>query len=404
MPKFLPSKPLELVDPKGRFGKDNEFIDRLIQENIEIGGIWCQILLWEGTFSQPNSTQDSLAAPTPDANSLEQFLGIQDTVLLEARDVQYADEFIPLKAVYTVSQNEVDYARFGYALANDVLTMEFHIQSMERQCGRRLIPGDVIELPHLREVDINGRVANKWYQVSSVVKSPGGFDAMYGFHVLSVILKPARNQQELYDIMNRKDEYGKTLADQASTHLPMLAITENNQNIADNAAHTTWWDTTTMYLDPKNQSVMPFRDTDDGKPPNGIPVNAGPEFPTGVADYTYFVRSDSLPNVLYQFYNGRWNRKEVDQKREWQPYNWTVKLREFISDRGDYDEARPWELRTLQDVLTPRESISNPSPGPTGGVEDELSVPRGADGTYPTGNDPLDQAQNDAYPSLRQDL
>lgn len=363
MPKFLPSNQFALVDANaGRFNKDSEFITGMVREHIHMGGVVCQILLMQGTFPQDGKNKAPLATPQPEKNTLEQALGIQDTILLEARDRKYSLDYIPVRGVYTVSQNELEYARFGFALANDVVTMEFHIQEIEKQCGRRLMPGDVIELPHLREVDINGRVANKWYEVSSVVKSPGGFDPMYGFHVLGVVLKPARNQQELFDIMNRKDEYGKTLADQASNLKAMLDITEENQKIADQQVPITMFDTTVMYIDPTDQTIMPFRWTSDGKPPNGIPVDAGHEFPSGPQDYDYFVRSDLFPNVLFQFYNGRWRRKEVDTKREWQPYNWTYKLREFMSDHSDQDNARGWELKSIHDVMTDREFSSNPSP------------------------------------------
>jgi hypothetical protein len=364
MPKFEPTNPFTLIDSeRGRFNADSEFISELVKEKIDVGGVWCQILLWEGTFQQDGADKNSTATPHPGKQSLEQALGIQDTILLEARDVRYSDDFIPVKGVYTVSQNELEYARFGFALANDVLTMEFHIGEIEKQCGRRLIPGDVIELPHLREVDIRGRVANKWYQVSSVLKSPGGYDPMYGFHIIAAILKPARNQQELYDIMRRKDEYGKTLSEQASTLQPMLDITEENQKIAFNSAYTTMWDTTPMYMDPTNQSILPQRFFDDGKPPNGIPVNSGSEFPTNPKQYDYFVRSDSVPNVLYQYYNSRWRRKEVDLKREWNTYNWTATLQTFLTNIDDQGNKQNYELKSIHDVVTDRQHLSHPTPG-----------------------------------------
>lgn len=54
--------------------------------------------------------------------------------------------------------------------------------------------------------------------------------------------------------------------------------------------------------------------------------------------------------------------REKDIKREWQPYNWVVKLREFMSDRSCEDKDRNWELRSIHDVLTDRERRSDPSP------------------------------------------
>ena len=36
-------------------------------------------------------------------------------------------------------------------LANDTLFFNFHIESMVEALGRRLMPGDVLEIPHLKD-------------------------------------------------------------------------------------------------------------------------------------------------------------------------------------------------------------------------------------------------------------
>ncbi len=385
MPKFTPKNPFELHEHGTHFGnkpKGSRFMSDLIRDHIEMSGVYINIYRYKGTFAQdsdelnvrvndkeshPSSRELSNRGQEP--VDLSTFLGIQDPILNENRDREYDFDEIPvLKGAYSVSQNELEYARFGMALQNDVLTIEFHTETMERECGRRLIPGDVIECPHLREVGIDGRVANKWYEVDSIVKSPMGYDPYYMHHVHAVVVKPLRHQQEFLDIFERRDEYGKTLAEQASMHDQQMAQTEAIQQKAGEHAYTTWHDTTMMWFCPDHPSQKPYRWTDDAKPPNGEPVAQGTYFPATPVEGDWFVRTDFAPNKLYRFQDGKWRLREVDIKREWQPYNWVVKLREFMSDRQDQGEnrdepiGREWELRSIHDVITDREERSVVSP------------------------------------------
>lgn len=368
MPKFTPVRPFTLYEDGAHYGnqtKASRFYSDLMRTHIDIGGVLMNVYRLRGTFAQDS---DALGIKHDTAGSVEQptdigsFLGIQDTVLNENRDREYDFDEIPrLKGAYTVSQNELEYLRFGLALANDIITVEFHAETMEKECGRRLIPGDVIELPHLREVGIDGRIANKWYEVSSITWSPSGYDPMYGRHILAVILKPLRHQQEFLDLFEREDEYGKTLADQASNFGAMMATTEANQTLAREHASTTWYDTTIMWFDPDHPDRKPNRWTDDGKPGNGAPVEQGASFPPNAQEGTWFLRTDLSPNRLYRLQGGKWRLREVDRKREWQPYNWVVKLREHMSDRSEKDRERPYELRSIHDVITDREYRSDPT-------------------------------------------
>ena len=397
MPKFSPKNPFTWfakdTDGPSHFGnktKTSQFISELTRLHIDMGAMDINVYRLRGTFYQDENAlgvqNDPHGSDTADDENLfdvddtrenpfgpdlegptdvGSFLGIQDTVLNENREREYDFDEIPmLRAVYTVSQNELDYARFGMALANDVITLEVHTEDMERQLERRLAPGDVIEMPHLREVGIDGRVANKWYEVSSIVWSPTGYDPMYARHISAIVLKPLRHQQEFLDLFDRIDEYGKTLAEQMSNQDAMLALTQANQELARENVNTTGWDTTILYWCPDNPQRHPYRWTDDGVPDNGELVSRGVDFPPNPGDGDWFLRIDLVPSRLYRFESDRrrWKIMEIDHKREWQPFNWTEHLREFMSDRSKEDKARPWELRSIHDVLTSREDRSNPSP------------------------------------------
>lgn len=396
MPKFKPIRQFTLFgkdkNGKSHFGnqtKTSRFISDLIKLHIGMGGVDVNVYRLKGTFAQDSdalgvlnnphgtdtaddenvidtsNTREDPYGPAPEGPlDVGSFLGIQDSVLNENRDREYDFDEIPLlRGVYTVSQNELEFLRFGLTgLANDIVTMEFHVQDMEVQLGRRISIGDVIEMPHLREVGLDGRIANKWYEVSGIAWSPTGYDPMYARHVMGVTMRPLRDQQEFLDLFERYDEYGKTLREQMSNREAMMKLTEKNQELAREHANTTGVDTTIMWFCEDDPTKTPRLFSDDAMPPNGIPVQQGGDFPSNPKEGEWFVRTDFERNRLYQFENGKWRTKEIDRKREWQPYNFSNALRSFMSDRSDKDRARPGKLRNIHDVLTDREDRSEPSP------------------------------------------
>jgi len=373
MPKFSPVKPFELYEAGTHGGaprKTSAFIRDIVKDHINMGGVLVNVYRMKGVFAQD---RDALNVKVDDKNRVEEptrigaFMGLQDTILGENRDREYDFEVIPmLRGVYQISQFELEYAKFGMALANDIITLELHVNTMEAELGRRLIPGDVIEMPHLRDVDQNGRVANKWYEVRKHAWAPNGVDPMWIRHIMGVVLKPLRHQQEFLDLFERKDQYGKTLAEQARTQAQDMALTEANQRLANEHAYTTWYDTTIMWFDPDHPRRKPYRWNDDGKPDNGLPVTQGTTFPANAIEGDWFLRIDFVPNRLYRLQGGKWKLREIDNKREWQPYNWTAKFRDFLRDRSEKDRERKFELRSIHDVITDREKRSDPT-----GDEDE---------------------------------
>jgi len=388
MPKYKPTKPLSFYQEGSHYGnqsKTSRLISDMARQHISIGGVIVHIYRFKGIFDQDRDAlgiKVDTKGSKKGATDIGSFMGIgvQDPILNENRDREYDFDEIPrLSGVYTVSQNELEYLRFGLALSNDILTMEFHTETMEKECGRRLIVGDVIELPHLREVGIDGRVANKWYEVSSITWSPTGYDPMYARHVSACILKPLRHQQEFLDLFERRDEYGKTLAEQASNQDALMSITEKIQGLAGEHASTTWFDTTMLWFDPDHPDIKPDVWTDDGTPPNGQPVDQGSSFPPVATDGAYYLRTDFVPSKLFRLQNGKWRFKEVDNKRDWVPYNWVEKLTEHMSDRSDAHKARKWDLVSIHDALTGRHDRSDPSPDdPTEITEpDEISDNKG---------------------------
>lgn len=360
---FKPTKQFELFHEGNEMNKDSRFMSKINRQIIEIGGVVCYIWKLLGTYEQKTTDGKPASLLDESLGVAEDGVldGIQDVVLGENRDRKYSDNAIRLKGTYAVSENELDYARFGMSLLGDILQIEFHKEEMVEKVGRRLKPGDVIEMVHLREIGEDGTIANRYYEVDTLSRSPTGFDPAYQYHILAATLKPIRDSQEFIDIMEREDEYGRTLQDQMSNRKKLEEVTARYQDTANEQAYTTNYDTTPLYIGDEGQ-IIPHLWSDDGKPPNGKPVTQSSSFPSSPTEGDYVVRIDMFPNKLYRYQSGKWLMKEKDTKRDWQPYNWTSKLREFSSDRSIEDDLRPWELKSIHDILSPTQGRSNPSP------------------------------------------
>lgn len=360
MVKFPPSHPLRMYQPgtyQGKPSKTSEFITDLVRAQIEIGGIPMSVFRFIGV---PDQSADGTQEPVSVGD-----LKLQDSTLLETRDRKYDLDDIPiLFATYQVSQFELEYARFGAMLSNEALTLEIHVGSAEKQLGRRLIEGDVIELPNLKDIALDGRVQRKLFEVTKVVFSPSGYDPMWARHILGVVIRPLKHQQEFIQIMEMEDEYGKTIAEQNSQLDTLLKITEANQELAGQQAKTTGVDRSLMWVNTEDPNHTPQLFADSLTPPNGYTVvGQGGSFPINQPDGTWFIRTDMEPARLYRLTNQRWRVFAKDMKRQWLPYNWVEKAREFMSDRTMTDKNRNYDLKNTHDVLTDREATSDPTFG-----------------------------------------
>ena len=76
---------------------------------------------------------------------------IQDLLFLENRDRKYDPDVYDMRGVYQVQDSDFDLTQFGAFLSNDTIYMTFHLNDMIDIMGRKLMSGDVLELPHQRD-------------------------------------------------------------------------------------------------------------------------------------------------------------------------------------------------------------------------------------------------------------
>lgn len=326
-------------------GNDFKFLDRTIGEQFQVGGTDVFIHKYLGPVS-PQSGESSPANPVQ-ANDIPE-LGIQDLILMENRDRHYDPDIYIIRGIYELPDIEFNLSQFGLFLQNDVIMMMIHLKTCVDILGRKIMAGDVIELPHLKDeyaLDDSLVALKKLYVVQDVTRPSRGFSQTWYPHLLRAKCVPLVDSQEFKEIFDADSGAGdgSTLRDVLSTYNASIDV--NNQIIAQAEADagSSGYNTQQLYtmpidenglvdtvdttydLDASNESVTfdssivlqsPNRNmyvgylTGDGIPPNGAPYGFGFEFPSNPATGQFHLRTDYMPNRLFRFDGSRWVKYE----------------------------------------------------------------------------------------------
>jgi len=199
---------LSLYSPQRR--NDYKFLDRTIAEMYQVGGVDMFIHKYLGpkphgddSSSQTGGTQDA----TQPAYSTENPLFIEDLFLLENRDRAYSPDIYQMRGVYNQQDLDFDLTQFGLFLNNDTLFITFHYNAMIDTIGRKLMSGDVLELPNLRDfhpLDSNiPRAIPKYYVIQDAAFASEGFSQTWLPHLWRVKATPLVGAQEYKDILDK---------------------------------------------------------------------------------------------------------------------------------------------------------------------------------------------------------
>jgi len=227
-------------------------------------------------------------------------------------------------------------------LSNDTLFLTIHINSSVKTLGRKIISGDVIELPHLKdEYALNdfSVALKRFYVVEDVNRAAEGFSQTWYPHLYRLKLKQIVDSQEFKEILDLPAEEdapgGNTLRDLLSTYDKEMQI--NNAVVAQAEADSakSGYDTShyfSLQLDANGNTQVQDTDSDglpdemasvdregyrgyllgDGIPTNGAPFGHGIQFPSINETGDYFLRTDFSPNRLFRYDGTRWVKQEDD--------------------------------------------------------------------------------------------
>lgn len=187
---------------------DYRFFDRTISEMYTVGGVDIYIHKYLGPKT---GTADSAESGNYDATqpnySYEDPLFIQDLLLLENRDRAYDPDIYQMRGVFNVSDIDFDLTQFGLFLNNDTLFITFHYNDMIDTIGRKLMSGDVLEIPNLKDPNpLNALIPKalpKYYVIQDAAYASEGFAREWMPHTWRVKATPMVNAQEYQEIINK---------------------------------------------------------------------------------------------------------------------------------------------------------------------------------------------------------
>ncbi len=321
-------------------GKDYAFLDRQIQEMFTIGGTDIFVHKYLGP---KNPTEADGTADQPHYTSGVQETNIQDMLFLENRDRKYDPNVYTMRGIYNVSDVDFDMSQFGLFLQNDIVFMTIPINYSVKTLGRKIMSGDVIELPHLKDehaLNDFDVALKRFYVVEDVNRASEGFTQTWYPHLYRVKMKQIVDSQEFKSILDLPTEEGssKTLRDVLSTYEKEMQINNAVVSQAEADAAKSGYDTSNLYtlqvdsngepelvttdittLDASTQGELadrvnqtPERSGYDGYlvgddiAPNGEAFGSGISFPTTQVKGDYFLRVDMFPNRLFRYDGARW--------------------------------------------------------------------------------------------------
>lgn len=344
----------------GTHTNDFKFFDRNISEMFTVGGTGINVHKYLGILDQGKSDDASQPQATQDDP-----LAIQDFLFLENRDRKYDTDVYNMRGIYNVADTDFDLSQFGLFLQNDTLFITFHMADMDRILGRRLMSGDVLELPHLKDynsLDTSLEVALKrYYVIQEGTRPTEGYSPTWWPHLWRVKATPLVDSQEYNDILNKievnsdGESTGSTLRDLLSTYQKELEVTNKVVEQAEAEVPESGYDTSKYYVVPTDSTGKPLEpkghnadstlvtaDSDvqdasstrispdntraysgylvgDGLAPNGYPIEMGTAFPGGANEGDYILRLDFLPNRLFRYGGTRWVKVEDDVRSKLTP-------------------------------------------------------------------------------------
>ena len=371
-------------------GNDDKFINKTMSEMFTVGGVDVYVHKYLGPLAQPATN-----ATNPGTTGIT---GIQDLLFLENRDRKYDTSVYTIRTIYRINDNDFDLTQFGLFLTGDTMFSVFHYDDMIDVIGRKLMVGDVLEMPNLIDyypIDEGITAALKrFYVVQDATRAAEGFAATYWPHLWRCKLQPLVDSQEYKDILDNlpatdSGDSTNTLGEVISTYNKYIAINDAIVTRAEQDVPKSGYDTTTIYTETVDQYGYPVDPgaldasvvsddasdtnhdasaqtltsavkvegylTGDALPPNGATVAAGIAFPNTPGQGDYFLRLDYIPNRLFRYDGRRWVKVEDSVRTNLTPGTENqTQLSGFINDTGKFmSNSAAWDAIRISTPYTP---------------------------------------------------
>jgi hypothetical protein len=187
---------------------DYRFFDRTISEMFTVGGLDIYIHKYLGPKTVENDpTTTGVNGDSTQPNYQESDpLFVQDLLLGEIRDRSYDPDIYVMRGVYRQQDIDFDLTQFGLFLNNDTLFIVFHYNDMIDTFQRKLMVGDVLEFPNLKDwnpLDKTKPPLPRFYVIQDANFASEGFSQTWLPHLWRIKATPLVMSQEYQDITNQ---------------------------------------------------------------------------------------------------------------------------------------------------------------------------------------------------------
>lgn len=349
-------------------GKDFNFQDTIAKESFYVGSLGIYIHLYQGVIDQ-----ETIGDPSRPSEATSDNWGIstiQDLTLLENRNHKYSDDVFELRGHFNEADKDFDLLQFNLALANGTKFVTFHLNDMIDKIGRKLMAGDVLEMPNLRDdalLDENAKAINQWYVITDASWPSEGFSSTWYPHFWRVRAEPMLDAPEYEDITRR--ESSDSLLDLLAGYSYDMQSTEETDNAINQAVldkanidvpHRNF-DVSKLYVVDGTEfgGSYPWIWAGDGIPPNhSTKADAGSSYPEAPTDGDYFLRTDYEPARLFQYQVDKWRFVEFDYQKSWETAHRILET--FINNDTtftDSDGSSVEERQPITKVVKPKADL-----------------------------------------------
>ena len=278
---------------------DFKFLDSVCEEQFLISGVDIWLYAYEG----PDGNKCSTDATKPDYRTLgSQIDDIGNYVWMETPDRKYSVDAITLPMTYQEQDSTMDLMLPGLFLFN-TMDIALPYTLMLERVGRKIMEGDVIEMPHYRDdAQLDpAKVTNRFYKVHDSFFAADGYSPIYTRHIWKLRLVPLTDSPEFKDILGSGKD---SLSEALSTREKELGIMDLIIGQADAEVPYIHWDNEQVFTNEdthKGGNIVGTHDNArESQPPKVYTEWSEPGFPTGIANDAWILKTEYSPPIFWQ--------------------------------------------------------------------------------------------------------
>lgn len=359
-----------------KYGQDARWFDRQIFEQFTTGGVGLYLHKYLGA-ENPNTTNDSTQPIYPNKSASN----IQDILLLENRDRKYDKDVYQLRGYYSPADLDLDLSQWGLMISSGTLFITVHLNNMVDTIGRKLMSGDVLELPNLKDfysLDDSIPVALKrFYVIQDGTRPANGFSPTWFNHLWRLKCTPMTDAQEYADILNQPVigvngspvlinnmpvTYGNISSsinqyqnmDAAIIEQAEYEVPESGYNTDPLWAPLVVGGNTKKPLSANSSPEQKFSGylVGNGEAVDGYNVTTATEFPGNPTIGQYILRQDYFPSRLYRWSGVKWTYVNSKVRTPLTPGKGQTQRDQFINNSNTIVNSSNISIPVLQDLST----------------------------------------------------